>query len=82
MNDNGAPTRYVVVEAPVAAVHMDRREVLLEDGRSVPFLAMFDEYGSSTDNIHEAATALVCHPDHEHAVLIIDLTSFEVATLH
>lgn len=82
MTDPDAPNRYVVVDAPIAAVHMDRREVLLDDGRSVPFHAMFDEYGINTDNTDEAATALVCHPDHEHAMLIIDLTRFEVATLH
>jgi len=69
-------------ETPIVAVNMVRREVLLQDGRSVPFHDMFDDQGDPTDDIDSAASATVRHPDNQWAMLLIDLTQYEVMTLH
>lgn len=65
---------------PVAAVCIDERCAVLEDGRVCKFQEMYDANGDETDDTAVAVRAIAPHPDGPWIVL--HLEEFEGMTIH
>lgn len=65
---------------PVAAVSIDRRCVVLEDGRTAAFTNMYDANGDETTDTSAAVTAVAEHPDGPWIVL--HMQKFKPTTIH
>ncbi len=70
------PLRYT----PVAAVSLEHRYAVLEDGRICGFTEMFDTNGALTTDTAAAVVAVAPHPD--GVWLVLHLNEFDGATIH